>query len=173
MAGRKGLVSDLERQAAEQAAPAKPPRPICRTVGCPQPAMNGFAHCRECDERIRHEAAEARCLELGLTTLEEKKAYVRRMAKKVFGPPSFERWANHITQAGVDTIVRMGTTNDERVLARFRAMAVIDEKNVLVPVAERAARRAANEAKVRAERERIEAILKSQGIVRREHEVQQ
>jgi hypothetical protein len=171
MAGRKGLVSDLERQAAEQAAPAKPPRPICRTVGCPQPAMNGFTHCQACDERIRHEAAEARCRELGLTTVAERKAYCRRMMKQSFAPPSFERWANHITQAGVDTLVRMGTKGDEQVLRRFRAMAVIDEHNELIPQEKRADVRAAIEARVRAERERIEAMLKAQGVVRREPEV--
>jgi hypothetical protein len=133
--------------------------------------MLGFAHCRACDERIRHEAAEARCRELGLTTVAERKAYCRRMMKQTFAPPSFERWANHITQAGVDTLVRMGTKGDEQVLRRFRAMAVIDEHNQLIPHEKRAEVRAAIEARVRAERERIEAMLKAQGVVRREPEV--
>jgi hypothetical protein len=65
----------------------------------------------------------------------------------------------------------MGTKNDERVLRRFRAMAVIDEHNQLIPHEKRAEVRAAIEARVRAERERIEAMLKAQGVVRREPEV--
>jgi hypothetical protein len=148
------------------------PRPICRAVGCETPAMNGYAHCEACDRRIRQEKSEARCRELGLTTVEEKKAYCRRMASRLFNRPSFERWVENLTQATVDRLALMGGNDDLKTLERFRAHGAIDEQNRLIPHEKRAEVRAAHEALVRAERERLETMLKAQGVVRRETEAQ-
>jgi hypothetical protein len=134
--------------------------------------MNGFSHCSACEERRAHEEAERACAARGLTTLEAKKAYCRKLLRKAFAPPSFERWAIHITQGGVDFLVRSNGRDDQRVLERLEAMGVIDAQRKVVPVEERAARRAAHEAKVLAEQERLAEILKAQGVVRAEHEVQ-
>jgi hypothetical protein len=148
------------------------PRPICRSVGCAQPAMNGFAHCRACEDRLDSERARKACEALGLHTLEQKKAYVRRMMREVFAPPSFDRWAQTIKQGSVDFLVRSGGKDDGKVLDRLRALGVIDGDNKLIPLEKRAEVRAAHEAKVRAERERIDAMLKAQGVVRPQTEVQ-
>jgi hypothetical protein len=51
--------------------------PCAGRSGATQPAMNGFAHCQACAERIRHEQAEAACRARGLDTVEKKRAYCR------------------------------------------------------------------------------------------------
>jgi hypothetical protein len=142
------------------------PRPICRTVGCRQPAMNGHAHCQPCTERIRHEEAEAFCQAQGLVTLADKKRFVREKLKSFARRPSFERWAENMKQESVDFLVRGGGRDDLKVLDRLRAMGIVDDENRLIPLEGRAAAREAREAKVRAERAKAEEILRAQGVVR-------
>jgi hypothetical protein len=48
------------------------PKPVCRAVGCHQAAMRASRIAGRATSGIRHEAAEARCRELGLTTVEAK-----------------------------------------------------------------------------------------------------
>lgn len=163
MAGRvtPGKVAQLESQAA--------PVRYCDTVGCEQPAkhrVDGKALCDGCEERVRGEVSRERCKARGLNTVEEMRAYCRRMAGRAFGaPPTFEVWAKNITQQTVDILVRMGGRDDLKALDRLRRFGVIDEENRLVPHDQREARRRLFAEQERVDRERFEAEMKAKGVV--------
>jgi hypothetical protein len=165
MAGRAAPKPLQTQQFSGQASE----RPFCATVGCEQRVLFGQRLCQACDERERNEKAMASNRARGLTSVDEMRAYCRRMLKRgLFGDrPSFERWAENITQGTVERLLLMGGKDDGRVLERLRNMGVIDEQNRVVPVDERGARRAALEAARKADRERIEAVLAAQGVVRK------
>jgi hypothetical protein len=163
---RCGWVMPAER--SEAAA-----RPIvhCDTVGCEQPAFNrvdGKNLCRGCEDRIRHEQAEAFCRSKGLDTVEQRRAYCKQQLRNFGrGVPSFERWARAMTQKTIDYLVLADGADDRKVLERLFYLGVIDEHRKLIPLDQREARRGAMEAARKAERERIEAALAAQGVVRR------
>jgi hypothetical protein len=155
----------------QQFAPEPPaPKRICTTVGCEQVAAAWSAMCEACEDRERVARAEASCRAKGLNTTAERIAYCRKLlrARLFTAKPSFEAWAEPMTQSTVDLLLLHNGRDDERVLARLRALGALDEQNRLVPHEKRAELRAAHEARVRAERERVDAMLKAQGIVRRE-----
>jgi hypothetical protein len=108
--------------------------------------------CQACDERVFHEQAVASCKAKGLDTVEKQRAYCRQMVRS-FGrrAPSFEQWAENITQEAVDRLVLMGGKSDEAVLEKLRAHGAIDGRNKVIPAGE--PRRIAADA-VRAERAR-------------------
>lgn len=142
---------------------------FCATVGCEGRALIYSTLCQSCETRTRQEKSEARCRELGLVTVEQKRAYCLRMAKQGFGhAPSFETWAKNISQRTVDIIVTQGGKDSAHCLDRLRNAGAIDEANKLVPLDRREAVRAALEADRRAAREHLEATLAAHGVVRRE-----
>lgn len=110
----------------------------CATVGCEQPAFSRVGDrnlCQACADRVRHEEADAFCRSKGLDTVEKKRAFCKRLAHS-FGRGTgggFAKWAETITQAGIDRLVLMGGKPDEQALDRFRAMGVIDGRNRLIP----------------------------------------
>lgn len=112
---------------AKQAAP----RPKCDTVGCAQYAAPGRTNCEECAGRIRHEASEAFCEAKGLRTLDEKREFCRRLVRG-WTPPSFEQWADNITQRTVDLIAIHAGHSDKRCLERLRNYGVIDQNNRVI-----------------------------------------
>jgi hypothetical protein len=130
MAGR---AAEKPKQGAELVAPLA----YCRSVGCEQRVRTGRAHCEACEVEQRHRESEAFCREHGLTTIEEKRAYCARMAKR-FAPPSFERWAATITQKTVDIIERLSGKDVDRTLERLRAAGAIDGRNKVIPTEARA-----------------------------------
>jgi hypothetical protein len=148
---------------------AQPVKRFCSTVGCEQVAAVGSTRCEACDNRGRMERVRAANEARGLHSVDDMRAYCKRLLRARFlnAKPSFERWAENITQRTVDLIVTHGNDSDVRVLERLFAIGAIDENRKLVPLADRQARRDEIEAKQKAEQERIEAALKAQGVVRR------
>lgn len=159
---RENVVDKIEREVITKR--------YCSTVGCEQVAMVGQSICEACDNRIRTERTTAANRARGLETIEQMKAYCKRTlrARLFTTKPSFERWSETMTQATVDLLILHAGKPDEIVLERLRAIGALDENNKLVPLADRPARRAAIEAKQKAERERIDAELRARGIVRRD-----
>lgn len=148
---------------------ASAPRRFCATVGCEQTALSWSKLCGNCTDRERAERAEASCRAKGLLTVEDRVRYCRDLLKRgVFGRPSFERWAENLTQPTIDLIVLHGNEDDLRLLARLRDRCVIDAQNRLTPAADREGLRAERAARIEEERARVEAHLKAQGVVRRE-----
>lgn len=107
------------------------PRPICRTVGCRELALVGKPLCDGCDERIRQERSTAFCEAKGLRTLDEKREFCRRLVRG-WTPPSFEQWADTITQRTVDLIAIHAGHSDKRCLERLRNYGVIDQNNRVI-----------------------------------------
>lgn len=165
MAGRVGLVSQLERQAS---AGDEAPRARC---GCGHMAFirdGGENLCLRCYEGKSNTEAFQHCKALGLNSVEDMRRYCAQRARQVLrGVPSFERWANTITQATVDRIALMGGKDDKRTLERLQDVGVIDADRRIIPVDLREAARAERAGRIRAERERVEAMLKAQGVVRK------
>lgn len=128
----------------------------CATVGCEGLALAYSPNCANCDARIRHEKSEARCRELGLVTVEDKRAYCLRMAKSFGRGPSFETWARNITQRTVDLIALQAAGTQDTCLERLRSVGAIDGRNKLIPVGE--AREIAAEA-YRMEKAHLAAML--------------
>lgn len=161
----ESVVDKIEREAGVQRELIP-----CATPGCGGPAfafVDDRNLCQRCYEGQLNTAAFERCKARGLVTVDDMRAYCRRILKRgVFSKPSFERWAEFMTQKTVDWLVMRNDKDDHRVLDRLRALGALDENNKLVPLEERAARRAKVEAERKAERERIDAALKAQGIVR-------
>lgn len=124
-------------KAAARLVSVAAPAAFCATVGCEQRCMPGHRLCGSCEVEQRHRESEAFCREHGLTTVEEKRAYCARMARR-FAPPSFERWAATITQKTVDIIERLGGKDVDRTLERLRAAGAIDGRNKVIPPEARA-----------------------------------
>lgn len=110
-------------------------RPIayCATVGCEQPARPGFRLCEPCEVEQRQRASNAFCEAQGLTTVEAKRDYCKRLARSFGRGPSFETWAKNLTQTTVDLIERMDG-RDSKSLERLRSAGVIDGRNKLIPL---------------------------------------
>lgn len=142
---------------------------FCATVGCEQVALAWSRLCATCEARVRSEAAEASCRAKGLLTVEDRVRYCRDLLKRgVFGRPSFERWAENLTQPTIDLIVLHGNEDDLRLLARLRDRCVIDAQNRLTAPADRERLRAERAARVEQERARVAEALAAQGVVRRD-----
>lgn len=131
-------------------------RPVvfCDGEGCDKPATNRVGDqnlCADCQASIRRARSEAFCHEQGLRTIDEMRAYCRRLARKGFNGVSFDGWARNMTQRTVDLIAINGAVSDERCLERLRAAGVIDGRNKLIPFDAREVAAAAH----RAERARM------------------
>ena len=141
----------------------------CATVGCEQKARVGALKCESCETRERQERSEARCRELGLTTVEEKRAYCRRMAKTAFNrTPSFVAWALKMQQRTLDLILLQGGKDAENTRRRLEELGVLGPDGKLLPVDQREEAMVAAREKRAEERAKLEAQLKAQGVVRRE-----
>jgi len=156
----------LKRTAAQVDLARAAAKRFCSRQECGNVALAWHQLCEACYEAVRSAEVKASLEARGLKSVEDCKAYCRRMAKKVLhGAPSFERWAESMTQATVDVIVTMRTPSDVRLLERLRSIGVIDEKDKLVPLAERAARRGAIEALEKERRAAADAQIAAAGIV--------
>lgn len=131
----------------------------CDTCGKPARRVGVKLICAECETAERQAAADKFCAEHGLVTIEDKVAYCKKLSRTFGRGPTFEQWANRLTQSTVDMIERMdGSTS--RTLERLRGAGVIDGRNKIIPPEARrvaAEAYAAERAHIIVERERESA----------------
>lgn len=148
----------------------------CSTAGCPAVALVYSAKCENCTTRERQEKSAARCRELGLVTVEDKRNYCRRISKTFGSGITFDTWAKNMTQNTVDRLVLMAAGQQDPCLDRLRSVGAIDGANRLIPLDARAIaadayrqEKARELVKVQAElaeqRERMERELAERGRV--------
>lgn len=146
-------------------------RAKCATPGCGEVALIRYEDenlCLPCVEGKHNTRSFERCKAMGLSTVEEMRAFCAKTFKSVGRQrPDFAAWAERIGQTTVDVALRMDTDSDRKLLERLRERCVIDAENKIIPLERRAAMRAEREARIQAERERVEALLAAQGVVRR------
>lgn len=151
MAGRAtSKVQQLEQDAAAKAIPLLP----CGRGGCKNPAktkVNDRWVCFPCRDDLKSEESRKFCEAKGLRTIEEKREYCKRLAKKFGRGPGFEGWARNIKQAAVDFLVRDYSNGSRDALERLRACGAIDGSSKVIPLE---AREVAADA-YRAERARL------------------
>lgn len=127
MAGR---LNEKQQQIAEDLKPVR----FCATVGCEGKALSYSTSCENCETRVRQEKSEARCRELGLVTVEDKRAYCRKLARSFGRGPIFETWAKNMRQSTVDRLALMAAGQEDQCLERLRSIGVIDGRNKLIPL---------------------------------------
>lgn len=134
MAGRLTKVQQLERDAA--AAAQRIPLMPCGRGGCKNPAQTKFNDrwlCFGCRNDLKSEESRKFCEAKGLRTIDEKREYCKSLARTFGRGPTFEEWAQRMTQHTVDLIERMDGDRS-KTLERLRAAGVIDGRNKLIPL---------------------------------------
>lgn len=156
----------VEPKAARTSYSEAGPSLACDTPNCDQPAFTRDetgVWCQRCDEGRRNAAAFAHCKALGLTSVNDMKAFVRAKLRTVGRhAPNGAEWRENITQGTVDYLVRQHTDDCDKLLERLRGSCVIDEQSKVIPKDRRPAMRAERAAHIENERRKAEAELKRQ-----------